>query len=71
MSKLDDVFIFQTKHISVYEPGMKNVIISIAETKQQIKDLILGELEKIKPYESEDGRAFLPIGEVTKKIMEL
>lgn len=40
-------------------------------SKQQIKDLFLELIESVEPFTAKDGRAFLPLGELTKKVSKL
>lgn len=40
-SRLDKIFIHETKHISPYGPHMENVIINMPRTKEAVKTLML------------------------------
>lgn len=63
-SKLDNIFIFQTKHISPYEPGMENLIINVPATKKQIIEMLLEMVEEARD-------TMLPLSHLEKHIKEL
>lgn len=67
MGKLDDIVLRGDFRYSDGESNQKEV----DEAKQQIKDLMLELIDSIEPYQAEDGRGFVNVGELTQKVSDL